>query len=218
MEMHWFVLDYELCRASRSFMVTIELKTISATLISIGPYAGSKRHILFSFKVSIHHDDSQDSSAKLHDMLNSSLTIIPLGNVNYQLGFSSWRGQRHTVPASQPTRLGVEFHPHIMAKYQKIDDGYIGRGAFCSVSRVRRISDGRVSIEAKAWPLKANHEADFSRKDSRLQDNPVLQQPSQEICGPRRKRNSRNTSTPQYCSILRCPVERVSSKALHGEL
>lgn len=151
-------------------------------------------------------------------MLNSSHTIFPLGSVNYQLGSSSSCGLRHTVPASYPARLGVEFHPHSMAKYQKIDDSYIGRGAFGSVSRVRRISDGRVSIKANAWPLKVNHEADFNRKDRRLQDNPVLQQPSQEICGPRRMRNSQNTSTPQYCSILRCSVGRVSSKALHGEL
>jgi hypothetical protein len=132
-----------------------------------------------------HHDDFQDSSTKLVDVLKSSLTIIPLGNVNYQLGSSSWRGQRHTISASKPARLGVQLHQHIMAKYQKIDDGYIGRGAFGSVSRVKRISDGRVSIEAKAWPLEVCHEADFSRKDSRLQDNPVLQEPSQEICCPR---------------------------------
>jgi hypothetical protein len=88
-EMHWFVLDHELCKASRSLIVSIELKTVSATLISIGPYAGSKRHILFRFKFPPTHDDFQDSSAKLLDVLNSSLIIIPSGNVNYQLGSSS---------------------------------------------------------------------------------------------------------------------------------
>jgi hypothetical protein len=51
-EMHWFFSNLELCRASRSLVVPIELNTVSATLISIGLYAGSKRHILSSFKVS----------------------------------------------------------------------------------------------------------------------------------------------------------------------